>query len=377
MPLTIREVHGPDELEQFMGLPDLLHSGKPNYVPPVTFWLKRRLAPTNAVFEDARMKLFAAWRDGQIVGRISALIDRRHNEHRDEKLAWFGFFECVDDQQVANALFARASAQGLEWGADTLRGQRNLTRLEDPGITVEGYDSLPPMLAAYHPPYYRTLFETAGFAKHHDVIAYEIPLFGPDGTPTPLPEKLAAKAKACNIDGLQVRSVQWLHVYRDLRHVYTVFDQAYRTVPDTAPIPWPQFLSLSLSFLVFANRHMVQLATVHGQPAGFVVCLPEVNEAMGALRGRVGPRSMFRFARRLRHIRTAAFKLIGVMPDFRGTGLHAKLIENTLEGVRRAGYERVDGSLIDERNGPMRAVVEGAGLEVYRRYRFFERPIEG
>ncbi len=376
MTITTREIDGHDELEAFLALPDELLAGDPSYVPPLRAWLRRRLAPTNPLFKDARLKLFGTWRGGKMVGRISVLVDPRHNEHRGEDVAWFGFFDAVDDQAVADSLFAAAEGAATEWGCDRLRGSRNLTRLEDPGITIEGHDTLPPMLAAHHPPYYRALFETAGFEKHHDILAYEISLFLDDGSPRPLPDKLQRKADACSIDGLEVRSVKWRRVWSDLRLVYTVFDQSYRTVPDTAPIPWEQFVSLALSFLMFTNKHMVQLATVHGRPAGFVVCLPEINEAMGAWAGRLRPTGLFRFVRDLRRIRTAAFKLIGVMPEFRGSGLHAKMIAHTIDGVRTAGYERVDGSLIDERNKPMRGVVEGAGLTIYRKYRFFERAIQ-
>ena len=137
-------------------------------------------------------------------------------------------------------------------------------------------------------------------------------------------------------------------------------------------MPFAQFVSLALPFMVFTSPQLVQLALVHGKPAGFVVCLPEINEAMGAWNGRLGLRGFVRFVRRCRHIRTAAFKLIGVMPEYRGTGLHAGIILAVIDGVREAGYERVDGSLIDERNTPMRSVVEGIGMSVYRSYRFFQ-----
>ena len=127
--------------------------------------------------------------------------------------------------------------------------------------------------------------------------------------------------------------------------------------------------------MIFTSPHLVQLALVDGKPAGFVLCLPEINEAMGQWRGSFGVRGALRFARKFRKIETAAFKLIGVMPEYRGTGLHAKMILAVVEGVRKAGYDRVDGSLIDERNKPMRGVVEGIGMEVYRTYRFFERSV--
>ena len=112
---------------------------------------------------------------------------------------------------------------------------------------------------------------------------------------------------------------------------------------------------------------------MNGRPVGFAACFPEINEALVHAHGHLLPLGWWRFLRGLRRVRTASFKLIGVVPDLRGSGLHAKLVAEVVLGVRAAGYERIDGSVIDERNGPMRAGVESAGMRVYRRYRFYER----
>lgn len=364
--VEVTEVVSSGDREAFLALPDRLYAGDPAYVPPLRAWLRRRLAPSNPLFDKARLKLFLARREAEVVGRISVLLDAGHNEDRDEQVAWFGFCDFVDDGEVAGALLDRATAQAADWGADVLRGQRNLTRWEDPGITVEGFDTLPPMLCAHHPPYVARRLEEAGLVKHHDLLAYDVPLFLEDGSPRPTPDKLREKAGAVDLPGLEVRRVRWRHLRRDLRTIHTVLNEAYRTVPDTAPMPWPQFLGLAIPFLAVVDKNLVQIATVEGRPAGFVVCVPEINEALvhgpwGALPA-------------LRRVRTAAFKLIGVLEEHRGSGLHARLVTEVIEGCRRAGYARIDASVIDERNKPMRGVVEGAGMEVYRRFRFYERP---
>lgn len=119
----------------------------------------------------------------------------------------------------------------------------------------------------------------------------------------------------------------------------------------------------------------MQIATVNGAAAGFALCFPEMNEAMRAARGSAWPLGVARILWATRTIRTASFKLIGLLPAFRHTGLHALLIREAVRGVRAAGYTRIEGSLIDERNKPMRGVVEGAGMEVYKRYRVYERAV--
>jgi GNAT superfamily N-acetyltransferase len=374
MSITIRR-HALDNPTEFLEFAESLHSGDPSYVPALKGWLKRRLKPSNPFFKDAELVLFGAYRGDKMVGRISALVDRRFNQSKGEAVCWFGFVDFEDSSEIATALFDAINSQAYSWGCTVLRGARNLTRLEDPGVTVSGFDRLPPMLASHHPAYIAQHLETAGFTKHHDLFAYEIDLFQEDGSPTPVPEALHAKADAVDIPGLVVRPFRWRHVWADMKRAFAVFDQAYRTVPDTATMPFSQFVSLALPFMIFTSPHLVQLALVDGKPAGFVLCLPEINEAMGEWRGTFGPRGALRFARRFRKIETAAFKLIGVMPEYRGTGLHAKMILAVVDGVRKAGYDRGDGSRIDERNKPMRGVVEGIGMEVYRTYRFFERTV--
>ncbi|MBX2796795.1 MAG: hypothetical protein KTR31_03970, partial [Myxococcales bacterium] len=131
--------------------------------------------------------------------------------------------------------------------------------------------------------------------------------------------------------------------------------------------------AIGRTYLTVANPRLLQLATVHGEPVAFAATFPELNEAIQPMRGRVLPLGWLAAARASRRIRTASFKLIGVLPEYRGTGLHALLVDQVIEGVQQAGYTRLEASVIDERNGPMRAVVEGAGMQVYRRYRLYER----
>ncbi|TNE85960.1 MAG: hypothetical protein EP330_23785 [Deltaproteobacteria bacterium] len=371
-PVEIVEVSSAADRDALLHLPMVIQGGDPNFVPALDLWMKRRLDPSNPFFDECTLKLFLARRGGAVVGSISALLDPRFVEHRGEKTCFFGFFECIDDHEVAEALIARVREQARAWGMERVRGPRNLTRVEDVGLTVEGFDTRPPFMVLQHPPYYQRLLEAAGFAKHHDVLAYDIDLFDAEGHPKPLPPKLASKAAACDIPGLEVRRVRYRSVNHDLRLAHTCFVEAYRSVPETTPMPLDQFVSLGKAFLLIAQRDMIQLATVNGEAAGFTVCVPELNEAFAEVGGKVLPLGWARFLRGMRHVRTASFKLIGVLPEYKGTGLHAKLIEGTIAGVRRAGFTRLEGSVIDERNGPMRAVVEGAGLEVYRRYRFYD-----
>lgn len=372
MKLEVREATSPSDLEAALDLPARLHGSDPSWVAPLRLVVRHRTRKFQA---EGSLVLFLAERDGRVVGTISALRDRDFERDKGERVVWFGYFECEDDPAVAAALFDAATERARAWGGTALRGPRDLLRFENVGLTVEGHDTLPPFLQGHHPRYYQHLVEGAGFAAHHDVLAYDISVLRGDGSERQVPEAFRLKAEGCDIPGLVVRSARRRSMGTDLVLAHEVMNTAFETVPDVAPIPRAAFVSVGRTYLAVANPALLQLATVDGRPVGFAACFPELNEAIARARGSLLPLGWARVARGLRRVRTASFKMIGVLPEFRGTGLHAKLITHVVEGVRKAGYARVEGSVIDERNGPMRAVVEGIGMTVYRRYRFYQRDV--
>jgi GNAT superfamily N-acetyltransferase len=350
------------------------YADEPLWIPAPMVWERRRLS--QALRREDRVVLLAAMIDGEIRGTISVLRDESFSRDPGQKVAWFGYFESPDDPDIAAALVAAARRQAAEWGADVLRGPRNLTRFDFVGLTVSGHDRMPPMMQGHHHRYYQGLLEGAGMARHHDVYAYETDLVGADGQPRAMPGKLLESAAGCRIDGLRIRAARRLGMGADLIAAHTVLNEAYATVPDVSPMPRATFIGLGRAMFTLAGPELIQLAFIGDRPVGFSVCLPELNEALIHTRGRLLPTGWLSVLRGLRGIHTAAFKLIGVVPELRGSGLHSALILAVVRGAQAAGYTRMDGSVIDERNKPMRGVVEGLGMSVYRTYRFFEVPVD-
>ena len=373
--LTVQPVRGRADLRAFVGFPRRLYADDPSFVPPLELLLRRKLSPRNPLFRDADMVLLLARRGREVLGTVSVLRDRRHERHTGERVAFFGFFECVDDTAVARALLERATVQALAWGATSLRGPRNLSRVEAVGVLVEGADTRPPFMGGHTPPYYRRLLEELGFTEHHDVLAYDIELLDEDGAQVPIPDKLQEQADAVDIPGLQLRPTRWRTLGQDLRLAHAVFVEAFRDVPDNTPMPLRQFLYLGRLLIALTHTSMLQLATIDGKAAGFALCFPEVNEAIVNARGRLFPFGWLRLLLGLRGIRTASFKLIGVLPEYRSSGLHALMIRRAVEGCREAGYGRLEASLVDARNHKIRKVIEPSGMQVYRRYRVYEREL--
>lgn len=375
MSLRVDPVTSPADLRRFLELPERLHQGDPAFVPPLKPWLRRRLSARNPFLEEADLVLFLARRGTEVVGRISALRDSRHEELRGERVAFFGFLCCEEDPSVLAALLERVEQQAKDWGASILRGPRDLSRIEEVGVTVEGHQVPPPFLAGHHPRYLQGLVEAQGFVKHHDVLAYDIDLFDAQGRPIDLPEELTRESAAVDLPGLELRCFRWSSWRDDLRLAHEVFVDAFRDVPDNTPMPLAQWTSLGGGLLLVTRKEMLQLASVNGQAAGFALCFPEVNEAITAARGELLPTGGLKALVAFPGIKTASFKLLGVLPQWRKSGLRSALIVRAVEGVRAAGYTRLEASLVDERNERMRRIVERLGMKVYRRYRIYERPV--
>lgn len=362
-----------DDLDEVLDFIDTMYAHDAAYTAPLRALMRRKLSDKNPLFDpqSAEIALFVARRDDAIVGTVSALRDHKHERHQGEKTAFFGFFECVDGD-VAQALIDIVIAQARCWDAEVLRGPRNLSRSEEVGVVVEGADKPSPMLAAHNDPRYAAMLKELGFVQHHDVLAYDISLYDDDGAPARYPQDLLDRANAVDIDGLELRPARWSRILTDLRFAHEVFVEAFRDVPENTPMSLRQFTSLGLGLLLFSDRNMLQLALVDGRPAGFALCFPEMNEALRTAGGKLNPRTAFRMLRAIADIETASFKLIGVMPEFRHTGLHAKMIIRAVDGCRDAGYRRIEASLIDARNKPMRKVVERIGMKIYKRWRMFD-----
>ena len=359
------------DLPRLLAFWERLYDGDVSWVPPLWAWalpgLRRALATPDT------FQLFVLERNGQVVGTASAQREWSLGGSA-EGVVWLGYFEAVD-AEAASALLDRVHRAAEDWGGTTLKGPRNLSRFEFVGLGIDGHDRLPPMLQGHHKPAYADWLMAAGYTPHHDHLAYETPLIEADGRPRALPAVLANKAAACTVEGLRFRRARRRHGDRDLIAAHTVLNRAYATVPDVEPMPRGQFLGICRAVLALGHPELIQLGEVDGEPVAFAVCLPEINEALAPVRGRLWPLGWLRLLQAWRGIRTAAFKLIGVVPELRGTGAHAALIAAVVKGAQASGFSRMEGSIIDERNKPMRGVVEGIGMTVYRRYRVYARDV--
>jgi GNAT superfamily N-acetyltransferase len=336
---------------------------------------RQRWSPRhNATLRSRWVRRFIARRQGTIVGRIAAFVDQEFARRWRPGSGFFGFFESVDDDQVSHALFAVAEGALKAQGVRAVLGPVNLSTQDEVGLLVEGFHLPPTVLSPYNPPYYERLLRGAGYDKARDYHAY---LWTPDQRRSPVVDRIVAAAArhAGGFAGLVLRPAdprRWDDEVRTLHHLYNT---AFAGVWAFVPISWEEFSQRAEQFKAFYRPELIIIAELGGEAVGFGILLPDINEALSGLNGRLLPFGWLRLVRRVPRIRSGRLILLGVLPEFTGRGLAALIAERMLEPVRKAGLNRVELSLVLEDNRPMRHVIEAFGCPAVKAFRLYGKTL--
>ena len=360
---------------RFIAVAGQLHRGDSRYVPPLRCELHRVLDPSrNPWHRHAEMALFVGRRGGVTVGRVAAIHDRRNDEIRRERAGFFGFFECVDDRECATALLAEAEAWARERGAAIMRGPVSPSMHDECGSLVEGFDTPPVIQMPYNPPYHADLLEACGYRKAQDLFAYEF-LVAQDVQPV-----IARVAAAAEASGeFRLRAVEPRRFRQEFEGLRSVFNGAWEAnwgfVPiDEAEMEWH---ASRLRHLIDPRIALVVEAQQgeRVQPAAFALAVPDVNEILRGLDGRLTPRAILRLVRGLRHVRTMRMLLLGVAAPFRRRGLEALLVRELHRHAAAAGFVRAELSWVLEDNAVMNKTIVRAGGRHYKTYRIYAKTL--
>lgn len=365
--LELVEVRTRAERRRFVRLPGSLYRGDPNWVPPLEI---ERMAfldrARNPFFRHSEAALFLALDGGRPVGRIAAIENRRHLETHRDGAGFFGFFESVDDPAVARALVERAAGWARARGLARLRGPASFTINDEYGLLVEGFDRPPVLLMSYNPPYYPRLLEACGFAKAQDLFAYRM------GVPERTPARVAAVAAAVAERGIAVRPLDFARFDEEVERVHRLHSQAWSQNWGAVPLTVEEMRALARELKPLADRELVFLAEERGEPVGVAVTVPDVNQALARIGGRLLPFGWLRFLLARRRIDAVRVLILGVLPDRRYRGVDAALYARTIEAARRRGYRWGELSWVLESNGPMNRAAERLGAERYKTYRIYD-----
>jgi GNAT superfamily N-acetyltransferase len=367
--ITIEEVTAGRARREFLRLPYQLHRDDPFWVPPLLREEQERFSPANPFFQHAEMKLFLARSGRSAVGRVAAIVNHRHVETWGERAGFFGAFACTADGRVASALLEAAGGWLKSRGMEILRGPMDFSTNEACGFLTEGFDSPPFLLMPYNPPAYLPLMEACGLAKAKDLLAYIVDI--PDG----LPDRIARVASAARERGVRIRPVDLRAFEADLELIRQIYNDAWQHNWGFIPLTEAEMAFTARQIRPLVVPDLALLAEAGGEPVGFFLCLPDYNQVLRRLKGRLGPLGLLKalwFARRITDMRAMVF---GIRPAFQRKGIDALLLEKAFEGARRHGFRRCEFSWILEDNVMMRRAAEFWGARPYKRYRIYERPL--
>jgi RimJ/RimL family protein N-acetyltransferase len=373
--IAVRAVESRADATAFLGLPYALYRFDPHWVPPLRTAERRRWSPRhNATLRSRWVRRFVAWRDGCPVGRVAAVVDGAFAARWYPSAGFFGFFECVDDDVVSDALFAAAEAALAERGVRAVLGPVNLSTQDEVGLVVAGFDLPPTLLSPCNPPYYERLVERAGFVKLRDYHAYA---WTPGERRSALVDRVVAAAarRAGDYARLVLRPADPGRWDDEVRTLHRLYNAAFDGVWGFVPISWDEFVQRAEEFKAFYRPELVIIAEVGGEPAGFGLLLPDINEALPGLNGRLLPFGWLRLMRRVRRIGSGRLVLLGVLPRFTGRGLAALIADRMIEPAGKAGLRRVELSLVLEDNRPMRHVIEAFGCRRVKVFRLYEKSL--
>ena len=370
MSVSVRPVHGRRDFRRFIDYAYARNACDPHWVPPLRLAERERLTPAkNPFFAHADVELLLAWREGEVVGRIAAIDDRRHHEVHGDDVAMFGFFEAAD-AGAAHALLAAAESSARRHGRTSLRGPVNPSLNESAGLLVEGFDSDPMVMMPHNPREYAGYIESAGYRKVKDLFAwlYDIEPQAPRGL-----ERLALRVRAR--EQVSVRPLMRAEFAREVDRMRAIYCGAWQQNWGFVPPTDEEFRRLATELEPIFDPRCAVCAEADGRPVACAIAIPDINQALKGTDGRLVPSTLIRLLRRARYIDQIRLLLLGVLPEYRLRGLYPLLLFELQRQVRGGPYHRAELSWVLEDNHDINQPAATAGARCYKRYRIYQKAL--
>ncbi|MDP8213719.1 MAG: hypothetical protein RAO92_05245 [Candidatus Euphemobacter frigidus] len=371
LPVRIEKVRSKKDLKRFITLPGKIYRDNPFWVPPLIAEEKKLLSPRrNPFWEHASRTLFIATRGGEDVGRIAAIEDRDFIAYHNEPTGYFGFFESLDDREVARALFA---------GAESWLKGRDLKKMIGPlnpstngvcGLLLEGYDSPPKLMMPYTLPYYHRLLKECGLFKAKDLLAYRIPV--PEKM-NPRLEKISAILRK---KGLNVRNIRMKNFLQELKLVREIYNAAWSRNWGFVPISESEIEHMAKELKPLIVPELVFFAEYKGKPVGFYLVLPDYNQVIKKMNGKMGPIQIIKFLRGRKKITDIRLMMAGIEEEYQKRGLDALLYLESARAARDLGFKDSEISWLLEDNILVIRAAEMMGGTLCKKYRIYEKSFQ-
>jgi GNAT superfamily N-acetyltransferase len=372
--VTIRPVGGRRDLRRFVGLPYRLHAGTP-WVPPLRLerrlFLNRRLNP---FFKHGEAEYLLAWRDGRVVGRATAQVDRAFNEFHDSRWGMFGFLELEDDPETMSGLLGAAAGWLTERGCDRMVGPMDFSMNDESGILIEGFEREPMVRQPWHPPYYRRLCEEAGMEKAMDLYSWWLDIENRGTTLLPVLEELAVKAREEH--GVTIRKMSRLHLRKEIDRFAEIYNAAWAENWGFVPYSKEDLDAYALDLQLVYSREWFMVAERDGETIAVAISPLDVNQVLKRMNGRILPFGWWHFLNKARICDQVRVGFLGVKPEHQHTGVAAALYMAHFDAAARTLPKRGEAGWILETNEAMNRGLEAMGGRIVKRYRLYERGLQ-
>ncbi|MDX2228746.1 MAG: hypothetical protein NW220_03865 [Leptolyngbyaceae cyanobacterium bins.349] len=374
-PFQVIPVTTPAQQEQFLNVPAIVYAQDANWVPPLRSDVTKQLATTNPFFQYGKLQSFIAVRQGsqEGLGRIVAAVNQRLIEREGINVGLFGFFECVDDAAIAQALFEAAGQWLRDQGMVRVRGPIDLSTHNNCLMQIDGFDSPPMVMMPYNPPYYPQLMEQNGWHKAKDAYAYILPL------DQPLPEEFEKAYRIACKSGVTFRPIatKGEAFEQDCISLYHLFTKAFAANWSSTPRTQEEFMEEARSLQSLVDPDVFPVAEYNGEMIGFWMGLPDYNIALKHVNGKLNWLGILKFLWFRRQIDQGRVIAICSLPEYRRKMVPLALIYLGMMGGIKKGkpYKQAELSWVYEDNVPSRKLIEAAGGTIYKTYRIYEKDL--
>jgi hypothetical protein len=369
--ITIRPVLTKSDTKKFIDFYYALYANDPMFVPPLRMDREKLIdKKKNPFYSHSQMELFLAERNGEVVGRIGAIVNDNHNKEHNDKVGFFGFFECVNDQDVANALFDEAKKYLRSKGMNAMRGPANPSVNDEYGLLVDGFDRPPVVLMTYNPKYYEDLISNYGLKKEKDLYAYIL-----DQNTVYTDKFNRANEIVKQRNSLTFRPINMKDFKNEVRRIKEVYNAAWQYNWGAVAMTDAEFDALADDLKMVVEPELVLIAESKGKMVGFGLSLPDINVRLkdnknGGLLG--GILRLLVFKKKIDLVRII---VLGVIPEFQKSGAAGVLFYETAVRAKKLGYQYGEASWILEDNVMMNRAAETMQGKRYKTYRIYQQEI--
>ena len=375
MAVQVRPVTSSKQKKQFIDFEWTVNKNTKNWISPLRMERAKVLdTKKNPFYSHAEIQLFLAYKDDKIAGRIAAITNKNYNDFQNDNAGFFGFFDCYNDQEVADALFQTAVDWLKDKGKDLMYGPMNPSTNDEVGILIDGFDTPPYMMMTHNAPYYPQLAEDFGLTKAKDLFAWFVTT---DRAMENISEKIQrVSGKILKKYNITIRNLVIKNLKDEIKLIKDIYNNAWSRNWGFVPFTDDEINALAKDLAQVADENLLLLAEKEGNPIAFSLTLPNINEVLQRIpNGRLLPTGIFKLLSGMKKINYLRVLVLGVKKEFQFLGLGSIFYIETIMRAKEKGYLGGEMSWILEDNYTMNKPIEDVGAKKYKTYRVYQYPL--